>query len=738
MDHVKLGLCNFGFRSMNLRKHILLLLVTFLFVAGIIPVCLAQSKNHYIVQFETGHPSVFGPGKSAYALTRNGVIKKLPSRARHVRDLGIINAIVVEASDASDLWVAGVTSVIPDPKARIHLTESLSQINVPAARIAGYRGAGVTVGVVDTGVDYLHPDIAANYVGGYDTFDNDNDPMDEYYHGTHVAATIIAVAPDIELYGIKTFPAGPNTDWSYIIEGIEWAVDPNGDGDTSDHLDIINLSLGSVGTPDDFRCQAIHAATEAGVIAIISVGNWGYSGTIDSPGICADAISVGATRKSEPSQIAQFSSQGPALWFPEGRNMMKPDVVAPGLAICAAVASVEQNFPPCHTDPKRVNLNGTSMAAPHVTGVVALIKGAHPTYGTEEVRRALRGSAIPFPYATSDERKSQYVEDVYGAGEVNALGAVEFNLPPTTIVESTLHPTAVYLGNVVGAGSHSIPFIYTGPSISVTTTGYNIITPSTIAGDFTATLTLPSSLPSGLYQSRIVVGDHVHEAIIVFLIDKAPPSAPILLEPDISQPITSPFMMRWQVSDDACIKTISRSRPESDGTTTVTSYPINNIPEIFTNCQSIITLYHGTLSIPDGTYDLYAEVSDLAGNIVMSNIYPVTIGMPPPDPDPDPPIDITPPEVVITSPLTGVRVPRRTGFTVNVDATDVSGVEFVQMSWKDGGCIDRTFPFSCHVPTTGKPNARYNVNVSAQDMVGNRSDVIGVVVRSEGKGGPKK
>ena len=720
---------------MNLRKHILLLLVTFLFVAGIIPVCLAQSKNHYIVQFETGHPSVFGPGKSAYALTRNGVIKKLPSRARHVRDLGIINAIVVEASDASALWVAGVTSVILDPKARIHLPQSLPQIRATDAHVAGHTGAGVTVGVIDTGVDYLHPDITANYKGGYDTYNNDTDPMDEYYHGTHVAATIIAVAPSVELYAIKTFPAGPNTDWSYIIAGIEWAVDPNGDGDTSDHLDIINLSLGSVGTPDDFRCQAITAAAEAGVIPIISVGNWGYSGMVDSPGICAESISVGATRKGEPTQIALLSSQGPALWFTSGLNMEKPDIVAPGLAICAAVASVEQSFPTCNDIPRRVNLNGTSMAAPHITGVAALIKGAHPTYGGEEVRRALQGAALPFPYATSDERKSQYGVDAFGAGEVDALGSIELNLGE--IPATTLHPTAVYLGNLATSPTTTIPFTYTGPSTSISTRGYNISVPNTISSNFTATLTVPPTQPTGLYQSRITIGKH--EIIVVFVVDRNPPSIPVLLSPDITQPMTSPFMMHWQVVDDACIKTITRSRPEPDGSTSVTSFPINNIPEIFTNCQSSVDLRQGTLDVPDGSYDLYAQVEDLAGNVVMSEIYTITIGEPPPpDPDPDPPPDATPPEVIITSPYEGQIVPRKTGFNVEVDATDVSGVDFVQMSWKDGGCIDRTLPYSCHVPTTGKPNARYSVNVSAQDTLGNKSETLSVSVHSAGTGGPKK
>ncbi|NUU61542.1 S8 family serine peptidase [Paenibacillus sp. JW14] len=213
--------------------------------------------------------------------------------------------------------------------------EPLKQIHADWAWANGYTGKGLKVGVIDTGVDYTHPDIKDAYKGGYDSFYNDNDPYEEVpltkendpyhvgyegtYHGTHVAGTIIGqfanksgeiaqkgVAPGAELYAYKVLgrnldrPSTSSGSSAQVIDGIERAV--------KDHMDVINLSLGSdeekdVNSPDAI---AINNAVLSGVTAVIANGNAGPGEyTLGSPATSQLGISVGAV--TSPSK--QFSGK---------------------------------------------------------------------------------------------------------------------------------------------------------------------------------------------------------------------------------------------------------------------------------------------------------------------------------------------------------------------------------------------------------------------------------------------
>ncbi|MEK3837552.1 MULTISPECIES: S8 family serine peptidase [unclassified Paenibacillus] len=212
----------------------------------------------------------------------------------------------------------------------------LKQIHADWAADQGLTGAGLKVGVIDTGVDYTHPDIAPAYKGGYDSFYQDNDPYEEVpltpeedteygvgyagtYHGTHVAGTIIGqyaakgdvaqkgVAPGADLYVYKVLGRNidkPNTSSgssAQVIDGIERAV--------KDGMDVINLSLGSdsekdVNSPDSI---AINNAVLSGVTAVIANGNNGEAGyfSMGSPAASQLGISVGAVN----SPIKAFSGE---------------------------------------------------------------------------------------------------------------------------------------------------------------------------------------------------------------------------------------------------------------------------------------------------------------------------------------------------------------------------------------------------------------------------------------------
>ncbi len=281
----------------------------------------------------------------------------------------------------------------------------------------------------NSSADYPIPQIVFNskVVGGYDFVNNDEDFMDDYGHGTHVAATaagngiLKGVAPDAQLYGYKVLNSGGSGWGSDIIAAIERAADPNQDGNFSDHLDVISMSLGGWGNPDDPMSTAVDNIVDAGVVAVIAAGNYGEENTIGSPGTSRKAITIGATDKYD--NIAYFSSRGPIIWQDYQGNtkyLLKPDVVAPGVDICAAQWNGWLDDEHC-LDTEHIAIQGTSMATPHVAGAIALIKQAHPDWNPEEIKMALRNTAIDINENIN----------VQGYGRIDVLEAVSLdNRPP--------------------------------------------------------------------------------------------------------------------------------------------------------------------------------------------------------------------------------------------------------------------------------------------------------------------
>ncbi|WP_034748141.1 S8 family serine peptidase [Halalkalibacter wakoensis] len=163
-------------------------------------------------------------------------------------------------------------------------------------------GKGIKVAVIDTGIDYKHPDLEANYKGGYDVVDYDHDPMETVasqgpptLHGTHVAGIIAAngqvkgVAPEADIYAYRALGPGGQGTTEQVIEAIEKAIE--------DEVDVLNLSLGNtVNGPDWPTSIALDKAVEEGIVAVTSNGNSGPNmWTVGSPGTSTKAISVGAS-----------------------------------------------------------------------------------------------------------------------------------------------------------------------------------------------------------------------------------------------------------------------------------------------------------------------------------------------------------------------------------------------------------------------------------------------------------
>ncbi|GAA2115199.1 S8 family peptidase [Streptomyces synnematoformans] len=291
---------------------------------------------------------------------------------------------------------AGVRRVWLDGVRRASLDVSVPQIGAPAAWEAGYDGDGVTIAVLDTGVDETHPDLADQVVAT-ENFTPSPDAEDRYGHGTHVASIaagtgaksngkLTGVAPGAQLLAGKVLGDDGFGDDSGILAGFEWAVDQG--------ADIVNLSLGGGDTPEvDPLEEAVNRiSAEEGVLFAIAAGNAGELGshTVDSPGSADAALTVGAVGPG--GGLAGFSSRGPRI----GDGAVKPDVTAPGVSITAAAAPgslIEQEV---GQNPEGyLSIDGTSMATPHVAGAAALLKQQHPDWTGAELKAALSASAKP-------------------------------------------------------------------------------------------------------------------------------------------------------------------------------------------------------------------------------------------------------------------------------------------------------------------------------------------------------
>lgn len=239
----------------------------------------------------------------------------------------------------------------------------------------------VKVAVVDTGIAYDHPDLAKMVAGGVNTI-GPGQPTQNFYddngHGTHVAGIIgavdnnigvVGVAPNVELYGVKTLDASGTGNLSDLIEGLQWCVD-NG-------IHLVNLSLSSSETNDTFR-EVIETVHRSGITLVCAAGNNGPNGSINYPAKYPTPIAVAAT--TETDQIATFSSRGPAV-----------DIAAPGDKIVSTWLGGGYRA-----------LSGTSMAAPFVTGAAALIMGTLGHVSPSQMRSLLMRSTISLASQSRD------------------------------------------------------------------------------------------------------------------------------------------------------------------------------------------------------------------------------------------------------------------------------------------------------------------------------------------------
>ncbi|HEX8864356.1 MAG TPA: S8 family serine peptidase, partial [Lentzea sp.] len=270
------------------------------------------------------------------------------SAAAHTR-IASLNAsgIHVAKSEAQSFWRSLDMSVKSGMRLKydrpIHVTldQTVKQIGAPEAWKQGLDGTGITVAVVDTGIDAGHPDLAS-HLSAVENFSDEPDAIDRHGHGTHVASIIAGtgdkykgVAPGARLVIAKVFNGAGEGDTSQVMAGIEWAARSG--------AKVVNLSLGGDVTDgsDDLSALVEQLSLETGVLFVVAAGNNGpASRSITTPGAAASALTVGAVDRE--NKLAPFSSTGPRI----GDALVKPEINAPGVGVVAARAA------------------GTSMGAP--------------------------------------------------------------------------------------------------------------------------------------------------------------------------------------------------------------------------------------------------------------------------------------------------------------------------------------------------------------------------------------
>ncbi|MDO6425916.1 S8 family serine peptidase [Thalassotalea sp. 1_MG-2023] len=444
----------------------------------------------------------------------------------------LINAVVISASPSQIHKISSMSSVKRVNRVIQHKITSASNVTnidlIKADQVWSIEkngekitGKNISVGVLDTGIDYTHPDLGGCFgagckvYGGYDFIEGDNDPFDNESHGTHVAGIIAAngelkgVAPDARLLAVKVCDDFGICDNSHVIAGLEYALDPDGDPATADSVNIINMSLGSI-QHDEALIEAVNSAVEQGVVVVVSAGNDGSThNVIGSPADAEKAITVAASVDNQ--NIADFSSRG----LPSsGIAILKPEIAAPGVSINSTLPHGEYG-----------ELSGTSMASPMVAGVIALMKQYSPHQTPAQIKASLVSTASPI------------VNDLLaeGSGLINALSAI--NLPiviDTPIISFGDSDFSQYLYEVTAplvisnpnSEEVSFPIHITEsahPSISYQSAKSSITLAAgeTLSIDLSMSVNmneLPISQDSPVYQSAInfKISDKIYNVPIVF------------------------------------------------------------------------------------------------------------------------------------------------------------------------------------------------------------------------------
>ncbi|XEC94868.1 S8 family serine peptidase [Paenibacillus tarimensis] len=325
-----------------------------------------QSRNDYR-KFVAGWSEIAKSHPLKRAVRQMPIIHAISCRIPDTQLLpGLENRICVE--DDRPVKVHSVLKKLPFSDKGIPW--GVQQVKAPFAwsQTTGHR---IKIGVIDTGVDFSHPDLKHSLSRGINLLNRSMLPHDDNGHGTHIAGTIaaanqpqgmIGVAPRAIIHPVKAFDHNGSAFVSDIILGIEWCI--------RNRIQIINMSFGMKSRSKSLL-TAVSNAYQAGVVIVASSGNDGKRKTIDYPARYQQTISVGATTRMR--RVAPFSNRGSYI-----------DIYAPGDKIISAWLRGKYN-----------EMSGTSMATSHVSGAIALLLASRPNMPPSEIKSVLRRSMQP-------------------------------------------------------------------------------------------------------------------------------------------------------------------------------------------------------------------------------------------------------------------------------------------------------------------------------------------------------
>jgi subtilisin family serine protease len=298
-------------------------------------------------------------------------------------------------------FCASAIAGVIEPDSELINAWGVQRIGAGLVHASGNRGAGVKVGIIDSGIDSAHPDLAANFAGGWDFIEDDDTPQDGFGHGTFIAGIIgavdddqgvVGVAPEASLYAYRVLDSSGAFDrnsWDLVIAALDKAI--------ADEMDVVNMSFGSFADPGQAVLDACLRAEAAGIVIVAAAGNLGtFGGTGDNvifPGRYSSAMAVAATTMAD--ERAFFSSTGPDL-----------ELAAPGFNVYSTLPGIVPGFADYGT------LSGTSFASAHVAGAAALL--IHD--GLPNVRARLSSTAF--------DLGPQGFDTLFGHGLVDVHAAV--------------------------------------------------------------------------------------------------------------------------------------------------------------------------------------------------------------------------------------------------------------------------------------------------------------------------
>lgn len=332
--------------------------------------------------------------------------------------------VIDELATRSDVGEvqANLTITAPEPPAAptaAPAETNVALVNAPALWDLGYRGQGIVVANMDTGVDLSHPELAARWRGGTNSWFDPNGqhpttPTDVNGHGTRTmgvmvggdaGGTSIGMAPDATWIAVKIFNDADVATSTGIHQGFQWLLDPDGNLATADAPHVVDNSwtTSAFGCNLDFQLD-LRALRAAGILPVFAAGNFGPSGSTSvSPANNPEAFAVGAT--DDFDLIYSSSSRGPSACG----QPVYPQLTAPGVGVRTTDLSGLY-----------FSATGTSIAAPHVAGGLALLLDAFPGLPVERQEAALESAAVDLGASGAD--------DVYGYGRLDVLAAYDWIL----------------------------------------------------------------------------------------------------------------------------------------------------------------------------------------------------------------------------------------------------------------------------------------------------------------------